>query len=313
MEKLQYICPICQDDIYLTENEFITACGHGFHSECIWVAINNKSICPVCRDELPFIIKYNMTLFDVQTNIPCETMEYMTMEIDIENLRQSIVKYFPKIKKNFAIVNQNKIISKNEDILNIKPIGESPNFFIINLLILNNFDGPKISIKNIIETINQTYNTYDAPTQILHKIEMMEGIHESQTIITMSHKDFMAYCNRKFKAGTKKVKIEIPTGIINTENTQQTIQLDAFIIKKLKGGILIQLEKPYCIGIITHSGPSIPRRFYFITSAGNVCSMSDDFETSKKLLRTIPNLDYTYPGLHIDMSETADVLTISKN
>jgi hypothetical protein len=174
-------------------------------------------------------------------------------------------------------------------------------------------------MKNITETISQTYDTHVTPTQILHEIEKMDDTHESQTIITMSHEDFMTYCNRKFKAGTKKVKIEIPTGITNTENTQQTLQLDAFIIKKLKGGILIQLEKPYCIGIITHSGPSIPRRFYFITSTGNVCSMSDDFETSKKLLRTAQNLDYTYPGLHVDMSETTEttettnVLTISKN
>lgn len=308
MEKIQYVCPICQDDIFLEEGEFITLCGHGFHSECIWTAVNNKPICPVCRCELPFIIKYNITLFDLQTNVPCETMEYMAMDIDIDNLRQSIAKYFPKVKQNFAIVNNEKIISKNEDIYNVKPYGESPNFFIIDLLILSDFDGSKISVKNIINTEVKTH----AP-QILHENEITEDIHGLQTIFTMSHKDFMAYCGRKMKVGMKKVKVEIPTGIMNTEAIQQTLQLDAFIIKKLKGGILIQLEKPYCIGIITHSGPSLPRRFYFITSAGNICSMSDNFETSKNLPRTVQNMDYTYPGIHVDVNDDTNMITISKN
>lgn len=311
MEKLDYVCPVCQDDIFLEEGEFITVCGHGFHSECIWTTVINKSQCPICRCELPFIIKYNITLFDIQTNVPCETMEYMAMDIDIENLRQSIIKYFPKVKKNFAIINREKIILKNEDIYNVKPYGESPNFFIIDLLILNDFDGTKISIKNIIDTEIKSH----APqiTQLTHDNEITEDTHGYQTIFAMSHKDFMAYCNRKMKAGIKKVKVEIPTGITNTEMTQQTLQLDAFIIKKLKGGILIQLEKPYCVGIITHSGPSLPRRFYFITSTGNICSMSDNFETSKKLLRTAQNLDYTYPGIHVDVNDDTDMITISKN
>lgn len=309
MESPQYVCPICQDEIFLTENELITICGHGFHTECIWTAINNKSICPICRCELPYIIKYNITLYNMPTNSPSETMEYMSMDIDIENLKQAIKIYFPKISQNYVIINNENIITKNEDILGVKPIGESPNFFIIDLFILNNFDGSKIAIKNIINEKNNSLlqkQIQQAP-QLSHLTQ--ENINQEQTIFTMSHKDFMAYCNRKLKTETKKVKIEIPTGLTNSESSQ----LDAFVIKKLKSGMLVQLEKPYCIGIITHSGPSLPRRFYFITSNGNICSMSNSFETSKKLLRTTQNIDYTYPGIHIVANDSSDVIKVIKN
>ena len=44
-------CPICMEDI-TDRNKTTTACGHVFHSSCIFQNMMLRTSCPMCREDL---------------------------------------------------------------------------------------------------------------------------------------------------------------------------------------------------------------------------------------------------------------------
>jgi len=54
--QIETTCPICFDDYKGDPNEifigYIKKCEHYFHFECIWEWLEQKSSCPLCREEV---------------------------------------------------------------------------------------------------------------------------------------------------------------------------------------------------------------------------------------------------------------------
>lgn len=45
-------CAICMEIIEATSNIYNISCGHIYHKECLFSAIKNKCICPICREKI---------------------------------------------------------------------------------------------------------------------------------------------------------------------------------------------------------------------------------------------------------------------
>lgn len=179
MEK--YLCPICQDEIIPEQhcndiideqinNEIVTECGHCFHINCLWKAITINPICPICRNDLSFVVHYEITLQSTG-----EKMNLLMNEVSYENLRQSIKNAFQNINKKFRIKNNNIVIKNDEDISNIFPSCEITGLFSISLTIVE----PNVNVVTL------------------------------QEISEMSHNEFMRYCRRKIKRNKVKMNVQI--------------------------------------------------------------------------------------------------------
>ena len=49
-----YKCPICLEEVALTDDLIQLPCNHGFHSKCLETWFRKKSICPICRKQVKF-------------------------------------------------------------------------------------------------------------------------------------------------------------------------------------------------------------------------------------------------------------------
>lgn len=279
MSNTNYNCSICQEEIFLEENEIVTVCGHGFHTQCLWKSVNTKPVCPICRCDIPFIINYNIALLDANLENHNETMEYMMMEIDFDVLKNAISKFFPNAGDNFILINNGNVVQNNDDLNAIEPTGNSPNFFNVNILIAGCNNQLEPEKKNV---LSELYN--------------LSG---------MDHEYYMKFCNRKI--GNQKQFIFKLCG----ENEQ--INLNAFLIKKLKNGSLFQLETPYCINVLRKRGSTLPNRFYFIDNTGKIFSMTMTFESSKKLPSILKNIDQYLDGLKSNIDFDSSIVSISKS
>ena len=57
-------CPICQSDVDISSPLVtVTACGHTFHTKCIYEALKYKAKCPLCRSNLGQHISFSSLLF----------------------------------------------------------------------------------------------------------------------------------------------------------------------------------------------------------------------------------------------------------
>ena len=52
--KLEFpVCPVCTEDIKVSEKAMFMPCGHIFHPDCLKPWLKDHNTCPVCRHELP--------------------------------------------------------------------------------------------------------------------------------------------------------------------------------------------------------------------------------------------------------------------
>ena len=112
-------CPICMEDI-TNKNKTTTACGHVFHSSCIFKNMMLRTSCPMCREDLVCkVIPTNPTPISTSTNsntninininynLSQTTNQLMDIDDDIINalLSQDILSQ--EIQYNEPLINNN--------------------------------------------------------------------------------------------------------------------------------------------------------------------------------------------------------------
>ena len=74
-------CPVCYDTIH-DNNYIITKCNHKFCTDCLFNSLNNKSCCPICRQE---IFSFDKNISDLTT----EAVNHL--ECDIEEFKNQML------------------------------------------------------------------------------------------------------------------------------------------------------------------------------------------------------------------------------
>lgn len=84
------LCPICMEDL-TDKNKTTTACGHVFHSSCIFKNMMLRTTCPMCREDLvcksvPTPISTNTNInININYNLSQATNQLMDIDDDIIN------------------------------------------------------------------------------------------------------------------------------------------------------------------------------------------------------------------------------------
>lgn len=71
----EYNCPICLEEVSLTDDLIQLPCEHGFHSHCIDAWFDKKSFCPICRKTIDLDDLNTQTVETTQTAETTETAE----------------------------------------------------------------------------------------------------------------------------------------------------------------------------------------------------------------------------------------------
>ena len=85
------LCPICMEDL-TDKNKTTTACGHVFHSSCIFKNMMLRTTCPMCREDLvcksvptPISTNSNTTNTNINININYNLSQATNQLMDIDD------------------------------------------------------------------------------------------------------------------------------------------------------------------------------------------------------------------------------------
>jgi len=107
-KEIDDICPICMNDICKV-NYVITKCNHKFCFDCLCKACNVKNECPLCRNDIEYVIQKKLPIFT--------TIELINNILySLDNPHYNIFMYIGIIKNMFLdeLNNYNDSLTDNE-------------------------------------------------------------------------------------------------------------------------------------------------------------------------------------------------------